>query len=209
MKKLIIILATVMVVATGCLMAQNHRHTDRGNVAAVESIASSNAAALDTISETDVDGEFGAFVDTNTDFGHHRGDDDDSIAKIAVVALFGTLSLLFLAPVFIVLVVLYFRHKNNAMKNKIAMAAIEKGVPVPDDQSIQNMKNEYSTQVKTEKSAEAPKSKMEKAIRKVALGAGFWIGGWFLGVKVLIAIGIAFVVYGIGLICIDQFVDKR
>lgn len=209
MKKLVLILATIMAVAVNGVYAQNHRHTDRSNVAVVESIASSNAAALDTISQSDVDHEFGAFMDDNGYNIQHGGDDDGSVAKIAIIAVFGSLSLLFLAPVFIVLIVLYFKHKNTMMKNKIAMAAIEKGVPIPDDTTAK----ESTKQPTATHPGAAPDSnkalRMEKGVKKVALGAGLGIGGMFINVGILVAIGIAFAIYGIGLICIDQFIDHK
>lgn len=212
MKKIALILATVMVVAVSSIYAQNHRHTDRSNTTAIESIASSNSAALDTMSSPDIEEQFRDLVEDNTDFtpDSYSGD-DASIAKTAIAWVFGVVAIVFLSPVFIVAIILYFIHKNRKMKNDLAMAAIQKGVPVPDETKIasEHAAAQSAAQQNVSQHPKPQVSKMERAIKKLALGAGFCIGGWFLHINILTAIGLGYIVYAIGLICIDQFVDKK
>ena len=123
MKKIALILATVMVVAVSSIYAQNHRHTDRSNTTAVESIASSNSASLDTILSPDIEEQFRDLVGDNTDFtSDSHFEDEASIAKTAIAWVFGVVAIVFLSPVFIVAIILYFIHKNRKMKNDLAMA---------------------------------------------------------------------------------------
>lgn len=208
MKKLTLILAAMMVVAVNSIYAQNHRHTDRSNTIVVESIANSNSAALDTMTSPDIEEQFQDLVNDNTNFNTNSfSGDDSSIAKTAIVWVFGSLSILFLAPVLIVLIILYFRHKNNVMKNKVALAAIEKGVPIPEETKTTNEKT--TVQPAANQQSKPIVSKMENAIKKLALGAGLSFGGWILHINILLAIGIGFIVYGIGLICIDLIFDHK
>lgn len=211
MKKLTLILATLMVVAIGCLWAQNHRHTDRDNTAAIESIASN---AADTTAVYDIDTEYeNASADWTP--SNDRNDDED-LAKSAIKIVFGTLGILFASPVIIVAIVLFFVYKNKQMKNKLAMAAIEKGVPVPGENSnnpeqlekmIASQKNHKENQAII--NAMNRKNRLENGIKKIAIGTGLCIGGWFIHFNILIAVGIAIAVYGIGLICLHIFVDKN
>jgi len=191
MKNLTLILVIILMVATGSLYAQSHRHTDRSNTAAVESIA--NIAAADTCN-SEVFGDFLPSQQEDINLGHIDG---DGVAKVAIIAVFSCLALVILIPILVIALIIYLVVRNNNKNRDYPTsnyATAEPSAPAP--------------------AAAAPKpvdqkTKMERGLKKAAVGAGFALIGWWYHADLFTAIGVALLVYGIGLICIDIFSDKK
>lgn len=202
MKKLTIILVTLLMVATGCLWAQNHRHTDRSNEAAVESIA--NLAISDTADVEEVFGDFigndGAIVrqfDQNID-------DAAGIAKFAIIAVFGSLALIIIVPILVIALIIYLIVRSN---NKNKGNAHEPVNAIPADKSYET--SEKSAESSVSSTPQNGKTKMERGLKKVAIGTGLALFGMWCNATPFTAVGFGFLIYGAGLICIDIFVDKK
>ncbi len=202
MKKLTIILVTLLMVATGCLCAQNHRHTDRSNEAAVESIA--NIAISDTTEVEEVFGEFigndGAIVrqlDQNMD-------EAASIAKVAIIAVFGGLALIIIVPILVIALIIYLIVRNNNKNKGNANGPVN---AIPADKTYDT--SEKSTESSVASTPQKEKTKMERGLKKVAIGVGFVLFGMWCNATPFTAVGFGILIYGAGLICIDIFVDKK
>jgi len=203
MKKLTLILVTILMVATGSLYAQSHRHTDRSNTAAVESIA--NISAADTCQVEEVYGEF--LSDEDINLGHIDG---DGVAKVAIIAVFSCLALVILIPILVIALIIYLVVRNN---NK------NKGYPTNNYTAASSNATVNSNATTESDAAPAPaapapkpveqKTKMESGLKKAAVGAGFIAFGLWCHMDFFTALGLGFLVYGIGLVCIDIFVDKK
>jgi len=209
MKKLTLILVTILMVATGSLYAQSHRHTDRSNTAAVESIA--NISAADTCQVEEVYGEFLSDEDINLGhIGHDFSESGESVAKVAIIAVFSCLALVILIPILVIALIIYLVVRNN---NK------NKGYPTNNYTAASSNATVNSNATTESDAAPAPaapaskpveqKTKMERGLKKTAVGAGFIAFGLWCHMDFFTALGLGFLVYGIGLVCIDIFVDKK
>ncbi|MBQ0057170.1 MAG: hypothetical protein KBT20_05890 [Bacteroidales bacterium] len=216
MKKIAAIIAAMVLLIAGSttVIAQNHRHIDRENTEVVDSVVASNASDTNTdefeIGNFDFDMDF-----DGNDITGFNNDDADSIAKIAIVAVFGTLSLLFLAPVLILAIVLYFVYKRKTMKDKITLAAIEKGVEIPTEKTptATNPQPEHQTPdsnpyTKAEKTQKEEKPLLHKGIMKVAVGLGLIFVGKIFWSNILGAAGLLVAMYGAGQIIIAYISNK-
>ncbi len=81
----------LLIAGSTTVIAQNHRHIDRENTEVVDSVVASNASDTNTDEFEIGDFDFDMDFDGN-DITGFNNDDADSIAKIAIVAVFGTLS---------------------------------------------------------------------------------------------------------------------
>lgn len=206
MKKLTIVLVTLMLVTTGCLWAQTHRHTDRSNVAAVESIAN---AAADTSAVEEVFGEFIGANDSDINLGTLHQDLPDeaigSIAKVAIISVFGCLALIIIAPILVIALIIYLIVRSNN-KNKGNSNEPVKEIPI---EKATNDTTEKTAETMASAKPKTEKTKMERGIQKLAIGAGFALFGMWCNATPFAAVGFGFLIYGAGLICIDIFVDKK
>lgn len=205
MKKLTIILVTLLMVATGCLWAQNHRHTDRSNEAAVESIA--NIALSDTADVEEVFGEFigndGAIVSL-PNFDRDIDETGAGIAKVAIIAVFGCLALIIIVPILVIALIIYLIVRSNNKNKGNANGPVN---AIPADKTYDT--SEKSTESSVASTPQKEKTKMERGLKKVAIGVGFVLFGMWCNATPFTAVGFGILIYGAGLICIDIFVDKK
>lgn len=213
MKKILpFIIATVLLIGSSAfVIAQNHRHNHNDQNMADSLV--SEAIENSTVSDGNNNNEevlSDAIEDFNKDFSYNHNDsntdfDDEGIAKLAIVMVFGTLIVLFMAPVLIVAIILYYIYKRKQSKDRITMAAIDKGVEIPSEKPapINNAQGTYNT---AEKEYVQPVKKekplMERGIMKVAIGIGLCCMAKIIHIDIIGAAAIFIAIYGIGQIII-------
>lgn len=206
MKKILpFIIATVLLIGSSALViAQNHRHNHDDQNATDSLVSEAMANSITSEIETDVNDAVN-YQNTNRNFDNNFADPDEGIAKLAIVMVFGTLIVLFMAPVLIVAIILYYIYKRKQSKDRITMAAIDKGVEIPSDKPapISNVQGTYNTAEK-EKNQTAKKEKplMERGIMKVAIGIGLCCMAKIIHIDIIGAAAIFIAIYGIGQIII-------
>lgn len=171
--------------------SQSHRHTPR-----TEQVDSTqnNHDAIEAFSDTT--GVDSADVVT---YQRHRNISDEDVQVIkgvlegvgeeemawAIVAIVGIIVMFLLAPLLIIIAILYFVNKNRKEKYKLAQMAIQNGQPVPD-----NILQETKT-------GNVEKDDYTSGIRQLFLGIGLM---FFLGYAAgKIGVGIGALVFFIGL----------
>lgn len=119
----------------------------------------------------------------STNLFHEMGADDISETIVAVTAIF----FIFGLPVFVILIIFYFRYKNRKAKYRLMEQALNSGQPLPD---------KFFDSL-TDKSAE--KDTRTAGIRNAFLGLGLFVFFWALTDEFSIAcIGLLVMFTGFG-----------
>ena len=207
------VIITIMMLTAGCALAmvQSHRHTDRSDTNAIDSIVSTTVQEA----QNDIDSAIDEFTDEfgNIDHNYVFADGNregflNETARNGMLLAFGIIAIMFLAPVLILAVILFFVYKNKQQKNKLAMAAIEKGIS-PEAVTNSSM-NAYDKQQQLngyKKTVNA--ENMEKGIMKLAIGIGLYCVAKIMHINIIGAIALFVAVYGIGQIVIAMLVNKK
>ena len=132
---------------------------------------------------------FGAL--NNTVDTLNQGHFFDYALLIPIIAVLG----LFFAPVFIVGFILLYRYKRRKQRDQVVMAAINKGVEIPEEyrSGTKSTSSTYPTA-----STPANNELMNKGIRRIVTGIGIWILGVSINVGILMGVGLFIVIYGGG-----------
>lgn len=155
----------------------------------INNVTAADSSSYKTISADDCDD-----ADFDSGFFHHMNGlsfhHDSKDLTIAIFALFCVFGM----PVFIVFIILYFRHKNRKAKMKVIEKAIENGATIPE-----NVLKEYEEEC----------NGYSKGIRNIFVGIGFGIFMWALtGEFFLACIGILLICIGLGQV-ITHHVQKN
>lgn len=116
----------------------------------------------------------------------------DYALLIPIIAVIG----LFFAPVLIIAFILLYRYKRRKQRDQVVMAAINKGVEIPEEyRSGTKAASSYDQQ---NVNAPANNELMNKGIRRIVTGIGIWILGVSINVGILMGVGLFIVIYGGG-----------
>lgn len=115
----------------------------------------------------------------------------DYALLIPIIAVAG----FFFAPVLIIAFILLYRYKRRKQRDQVVMAAINKGVEIPEEYRS-GTKDASSTNPQT--STPANNELMNKGIRRIVTGIGIWILGVSINVGILMGVGLFIVIYGGG-----------
>lgn len=215
-KYLAAIVITAMMLTAGCALAmvQSHRHTDRSDTNAIDSIVTSAVQEA----QNDIDSAIDEFTDEfgNIDHNYVFADGNregflNETARNGMLLAFGIIAIMFLAPVLILAVILFFVYKNKQQKNKLAMAAIEKGIsPETVMNHTNSSMNAYDKQQQLNGYKKTGNAEtMEKGIMKVVISIGLYCVAKIMHINIVTAIALFVAVYGIGQIVIAMFVNKK
>lgn len=209
------VIITIMMLTAGCALAmvQSHRHTDRSDTNAIDSIVSTTVQEA----QNDIDSAIDEFTDEfgNIDHNYVFADGNregflNETARNGMLLAFGIIAIMFLAPVLILAVILFFVYKNKQQKNKLAMAAIEKGIsPETVMNHTNSSMNAYDKQQLNGYKKTGNAETMEKGIIKVAIGIGLYCVAKIMHINIVTAIALFVAVYGIGQIVIAMLVNKK
>ncbi len=127
----------------------------------------------------------------------------DYALLIPIIAVLG----LFFAPVFIVGFILLYRYKRRKQRDQIVLAAINRGVEVPEEYRSNTAKTSYNN---TTHDANAPVNNeaMNKGIRRIVTGIGIWILGASINLGILMGVGLFIIVLGAGEVLI-HYLNNR
>lgn len=111
-----------------------------------------------------------------------------------------------LTPVFIVGFILLYRYKRRKQRDQIVLAAINKGVEIPEEYRS-SAKTSYNN---TANDANAPVNNeaMNKGIRRIVTGIGIWILGASINLGILMGVGLFIIVLGAGEVLI-HYLNNR
>lgn len=227
MKKILttLLVAVLLIGSSALLIAQNHRHNhDDQNIAdslVNEALADREAGEANNNFDFDINDAIQEYGNNNSYDNNYSSFDESGIAKLAITMVFGTLIVMFIAPVLIIGIILYYIYKRKQSKDRITMAAIEKGVDIPSEnhaaatgnggtystsETNGNARNNsaaiYNTAEKDKISARKEKPMMERGIMKVAIGIGLYCAAKIMHINILGAISLFVIIYGIGQIVI-------
>ena len=152
------------------------------------------ADSLDSVAEDTVEEE-GVFVDSYSvippikEAIKHGGVSKEEM----VVAIFAIFSI-FLGPVLLVGLILYFIYGNRRQRYKLVEKAIESGQPLPKDLIPEDVQSDDLTK--------------RKGIKNVFLGLGLFAFFRIIGLNGLGAIGVLLLFYGVGQLAIAYFARK-
>lgn len=209
MNRFKIFLACALIGITFCttVLAQSHRHSQRND--STENVIleeNEKSATSDAYNSGYSDGEeIRSCVD---EIVKDAVDEGIIVAVIAVVGVF-------FGPVILVAIILFFIYKRKKQRDMVVMAAINKGVDVPEGYGGKNTssysgtteqkRDEYS---KTSGNGVADMPMMHQGIKNVAIGAGLYVMGKYI-VSILCGIGIFVAIYGIGQIAISYVSGEK
>lgn len=174
MKRIILALSALLVLAGG-MQGKNRVIVERdaqGNKARIIEVADTivyGVAKTDTLSvmvyhDSVSDAEREAYSRTenaeNRRWSIDLSDEHTTEALVAIVAIV----FIFGLPVFILLIIFYFRNKNRKAKYRLAELAIEKGQPLPEG---------FLKEVEA-----TSQSGLNKGIKNIFLGIGLFIFLW-------------------------------
>lgn len=127
----------------------------------------------------------------------------DYALLIPIIAVAG----FFFAPVLIVGFILLYRYKRRKQRDQIVLAAINKGVEVPEEYRSNNAKTSYNN---TADDAKSPVNNeaMNKGIRRIVTGIGIWILGASINLDILMGVGLFIIVLGGGEVLI-HYLNNR
>lgn len=220
-RALTMILALVLTIACSTsAFAQKHRHSDRSNGDKTEVVCSTTPVTneshnmeefgqsmgdyepIDSSEYSTEEGQIlGALNDTMSNLG--QGHFFDYALLIPIIAVAG----FFLAPVLIVGFILLYRYKRRKQRDQIVLAAINKGVEVPEEYRSNNAKTSYNN---TADDAKSPVNNeaMNKGIRRIVTGIGIWILGASINLDILMGVGLFIIVLGGGEVLI-HYLNNR
>ena len=144
---------------------------------------------------------FGAL--NNTVDTLNQGHFFDYALLIPIIAVLG----FFFAPVFIVGFILLYRYKRRKQRDQIVLAAINKGVEVPEEYRSNTAKSSYSNNAK-DANVPVNNEAMNKGIRRIVTGIGIWILGASINLDILMGVGLFIIVLGGGEILI-HYLNNR
>lgn len=220
-------LACALIGITFCttVLAQSHRHSQRND--STENVIleeNEKTATSDAYNSGYSDGEeIRKYVDeivkdalstSKESVGDRDGFIKDAVDEgiiVAVIAVAGV----FFGPVILVAIILFFIYKRKKQRDMVVMAAINKGVEVPEGYGGKNSSS-YSgtTEQKREECSKttgngvADMPMMHQGIKNVAIGAGLYVMGKYI-VSILCGIGIFIAIYGIGQIAISYVSGEK
>lgn len=215
----LMICAMLMIGACTAVMAQNHRHSERND--STEEVVLSNAGQNSKATQ-DLDVDIEEFVNNTVDDALEYVDihDSDGWATkkmdysnniTGIIIVFIVFGCIFLGPVLLVAVILFFVYKRKKSRDMVAIAALNNGKDIP---------NGYGSAPKTSDTS-APKAQsvnreegventiMNRGIRKAAIGAGLWVMDLFIHTQILKGIGLFVAIYGIGQIIIGYLSKEK
>lgn len=200
MKKTIFLMAMLLALSAAAPMAsaapQSHRnrpHTQmvdkKDKKAADEAegiVAYSDTVTADTASATNggatFDNEDGMSRDELLSFFHTM---PEWLIKLGlIVCVFLPMLLCFLAPVIIVLLVIFYFVRRHKDRVRLAEMAMEKGEPFTDELKPLSKKS--------------PEYMWRRGVRNTSIGAGLMIFFWFFGMQSLMGIGALVACIGLG-----------
>lgn len=167
-----------------CLNAQDVKLT-----LSVNDTVQTDTLAMTTLSGTDEWKEADAIVSM---FGNHHpvNNMEDWVAIIAIIMIFGM-------PVFIVALVLYFRHKNKQARYRLASEALAQGKEIPKE--LFNDEKQDNRQ-----------DMLAKGVRNIFLGIGLGVFLWVLTeTGGIAAIGFLIFCTGMGQVVIAYITRER
>lgn len=122
----------------------------------------------------------------------------DYALLIPIIAVIG----FFFAPVLIIGFILLYRYKRRKQRDQVVVAAINKGVDIPEGYG-----NDYNKTTNTV-SQSTDKEYLNKGIKRITIGIGIWILGAAINFGLLMGIGLFIVVLGGGELLIHYFNNR-
>ena len=202
MKKTLVTMMVLIALLTGVeTMAQNHRHTPRGQE---ELVDTTKQGAIEVFSDTTTvaDSAFSSTDSWDDDEEYYHSTlktlvgDMSSKDLTGIAIVLGSLFILFvMAPVLIIIALFYFINKNRKDKIKLAQMAVQQGQPIPE-QLLENKQ-------------ETVNDEYQKGLRQCFVGVGLMI---FLGLtaeEVGFGIGALVFCIGLGKIVVGKMAEKK
>ena len=221
--KTIFVCVLLMIAGVTMIWAQNHRHSER-NDSVEEAMIEKSDSNISENANIDINLEYDKFVkeamksfeasmQSVSPFGNPDSIPNKAINFIAIISIVFIISFFF-APVLLVTVILLFIYKRNKQRDKVVLAAIEKGVEVPEgyDKSKAKATKVYATADSETKKVVVKKVQsplLQKGIMKIAIGNGIWIMGICMHTSFFRGVGLCVAVYGIGQIAVAYFTGEK
>lgn len=207
MNRFKIFLACALIGITFCttVLAQSHRHSQRND--STENVIleeNEKSATSDAYNSGYSDGEeIRSYVD---EIVKDAVDEGVIVAVIAVVGVF-------FGPVILVAIILFFIYKRKKQRDMVVMAAINKGVDVPEgyggSYSRNTSTNGTSDDQRSNKNTVTDDPMMHKGITNICTGLGLVVFACYLDLDILVGIGWMVVIFGVGKIAIAYLSGER
>ena len=126
----------------------------------------------------------------------------DYALLIPIIAVAG----FFFAPVLIIGFILLYRYKRRKQRDQIVMAAINKGVEIPEE--YRSGTSTASSNYQQNVNAPTNNEMMNKGIRRIVIGIGIWILGASINLGILMGVGLFIIVLGGGEVLI-HYLNNR
>ena len=222
-SKTIFVCVLLMIAGVTMISAQNHRHSER-NDSVEEAMVEKSDSNLSGNANLDINLDVDKVVKeamqsvegTMKSLGPYN--DPNSIPNkainfVAIISIVFIISFFF-APVLLVTVILLFIYKRNKQRDKVVLAAIEKGVEVPEGYGKSKAKatKVYATADSETKKVVVKKVQsplLQKGIMKIAIGNGIWIMGICMHTSFFRGVGLCVAIYGIGQIAVAYFTGEK
>lgn len=205
------------------VLAQSHRHSQRND--STENVIleeNEKSATSDAYNSGYSDGEEirryvdGIVKDALSTSKEQVGDRDGFIKDavdegiiVAVIAVAGV----FFGPVILVAIILFFIYKRKKQRDMVVMAAINKGVDVPEgyggSYSRNTSTNGTSDDQRSNKNTVTDDPMMHKGITNICTGLGLVVFACYLDLDILVGIGWMVVIFGVGKIAIAYLSGER
>lgn len=225
MNRFKIFLACALIGITFCttVLAQSHRHSQRND--STENVIleeNEKSATSDAYNSGYSDGEeIRSYVDeivkdalstSKEQVGDRDGFIKDAVDEGVIVAVIAVVGVFF-GPVILVAIILFFIYKRKKQRDMVVMAAINKGVEVPEgyggSYSRNTSTNGTSDDQRSNKNTVTDDPMMHKGITNICTGLGLVVFACYLDLDILVGIGWMVVIFGVGKIAIAYLSGER
>lgn len=226
MKKItaVLVCAMMLVSSVAFASAQSHRHSQRNDSVEEVMINKSNNTVSVHGNDVDLDVDIDEVVD-NAIGSVARHDREGVVPKIVEKSvLVGVVAIIavFFSPVLLIAIILFFIYKRKQQRDRVVMAAINKGVEIPagyGGPKVRQAKQVYYEKTTATSTDTGKKEKvymvkeseplMHKGIMKLAVGCGFLVFGVMALGDFFSALGTFIIMYGLGQIAVAYFSGEK